>query len=87
MGHRRYGPFLSSRGNKYILVAMNYVFKWEEAIASPTNDSIVVAKVFKKIIFPHFRVPMVLVSDSGTYFIKKKLESLLKSMECITSMG
>jgi len=46
------GPFPSSRGNKYILVAMDYVSKWVEAIASPTNDSRVVAKLFKRIIFP-----------------------------------
>ncbi|XP_021737004.1 uncharacterized protein LOC110703507 [Chenopodium quinoa] len=32
------GPFLSSFGNQYILVAVDYVSKWVEAIASPTND-------------------------------------------------
>jgi len=72
------GPFKSSRDNKYILVAMDYVSKWVKAIVSPTNDSRVVAKLFKKIIFSHFRVPRVLISDNGTYFIDKKLEALLK---------
>ncbi|KAI5385622.1 hypothetical protein KIW84_072287 [Lathyrus oleraceus] len=33
------GPFPSSFGNKYILVAVDYVSKWIEAIASPTNDT------------------------------------------------
>ena len=37
------GPFPSSRGNKYILVAVDYVSKWVEVVASPTNDSRVVA--------------------------------------------
>ena len=64
------GPFPSSRGHKYILVAVDYVSKWVEAIASPTHDSRVVAKLFKKIIFPRFGVPRVLISDNGSHFIE-----------------
>ena len=72
------GPFPSSRGNKCILVAVDYVSKWVEAVASPTNDSRVVAQLFKKIIFPCFGVPRVLFSDNGAHFIEKKLGALLK---------
>ena len=57
------GPFPLSRGNKYILLAVDYVSKWVQAVASPTNDSRVVAKLFKRIIFPRFGVPRVLISD------------------------
>ena len=37
--------FPSSRGNRYILVAVDYVSKWVEALAHPTNDSRVVARL------------------------------------------
>nr|GEV72204.1 reverse transcriptase domain-containing protein [Tanacetum cinerariifolium] len=38
------GPFSSSRGNKYILMAVDYLSKCVEAKALPTNDARVVVK-------------------------------------------
>ncbi|CAM8892479.1 unnamed protein product [Rhodiola kirilowii] len=61
------GRFPSSFGNQYILVAVDYVSKWVEAIASPTCDAKTVAKMFKKIIFPRFGVPRMVISDGGSH--------------------
>nr|GEV82920.1 retrovirus-related Pol polyprotein from transposon TNT 1-94 [Tanacetum cinerariifolium] len=43
------GPFPSLRGNKYILVAVDYLSKWAEAKALPTNDARVVCKFMKSV--------------------------------------
>lgn len=70
-------PFPSSFGNKCIFVAIYYVSKWIEVVASPTNDARVVIKLFKNIIFHGFGVPRLVLSDSGSYFILKIFEKLL----------
>jgi len=54
------------------------VSKWVEAIASPTNDAQVVINLFKKIIFPRFGVPRVVISDGGSHFISKHFENFLQ---------
>lgn len=72
------GPFPSFQGNKYILVAVNYVSKWVEAIVSKRKNVIVVLKLFKTIIFPNFGIPRIVISDGGTHVINKVLEKLLR---------
>nr|GEU55671.1 reverse transcriptase domain-containing protein [Tanacetum cinerariifolium] len=61
------GPFPSSKGNKYILVAVDYLSKWVEAKVLPTNDARVVVK-FLKSLFSRFDTPRVIISDRGTHF-------------------
>ncbi|XP_056685754.1 uncharacterized protein [Spinacia oleracea] len=72
------GPFPSSYGNLYILVAVDYVSKWAEAIASPTNDHKVVINLFKKIIFSRFGVPRALIRYGGSHFSHGKFKALLR---------
>ncbi|WCJ22553.1 Gag-Pol polyprotein [Euphorbia peplus] len=70
------GPFPSSKKNKYILVAVDYVSKWVEAIPSPTNDARVVVRFLKRL-FARFGVPRAIISDNGTHFCNKLFEKLL----------
>ena len=75
------GPFLSSLGYKYILVMVDYVSKWVEALPTITNDAKVVKKMLKKIIFPRFGTPRALVNDGGSHFCNHVIEALLKKYE------
>ncbi|XP_070015629.1 uncharacterized protein [Nicotiana sylvestris] len=71
------GPFVGSYGNKYILVAVDYVSKWVEAVALPTNDAKVVVGFLKKNIFTRFGTPRAIISDGGTHFYNRAFEKLL----------
>nr|GEY86466.1 reverse transcriptase domain-containing protein [Tanacetum cinerariifolium] len=70
------GPFPSSRGNKYILVAVDYLSKWVEAKALPTNDARVVCK-FLKSLFARFGSPRAIISDRGTYFCNNQFAKVM----------
>ena len=71
------GPFPSSLGYKYILVMVDYVSKWVEAIPTINNDAKIVKKMLKKIIFPRFGTPKALISDGGSHFCNHVIEALL----------
>ncbi|GKB41013.1 reverse transcriptase domain-containing protein [Tanacetum coccineum] len=70
------GPFPSSRGNKYILVAVDYLSKWVEAKALPTNDARVVCK-FLKSLFARFGTPRAIISDRGTHFCNDQFAKVM----------
>ncbi|GJT56730.1 reverse transcriptase domain-containing protein [Tanacetum coccineum] len=67
------GPFPTSYRNKYILVAIDYVLKWAEAQALPTNDARMVVKFLKRL-FSRFDIPKALISDRGGHFCNHQLE-------------
>nr|GEZ05825.1 reverse transcriptase domain-containing protein [Tanacetum cinerariifolium] len=81
------GPFPSSRRNKYILVAVDYLSKWVKAKALPTNDARVVCK-FLKNLFARIGTPRAIISDRGTHFCKTSLQrSCLKKFNSMNSMN
>nr|GEU71856.1 reverse transcriptase domain-containing protein [Tanacetum cinerariifolium] len=61
------GPFPSSQGNKYKLIAIDNLSKWVEAKALPTNDARVVYK-FLKNPFARFGTPRAIISGRETHF-------------------
>ncbi|GJV74248.1 reverse transcriptase domain-containing protein [Tanacetum coccineum] len=71
------GPYPEFRGNKYILVDVDYVSKWVEAQALHTNDARVVVKFLRQL-FARFGVPKALISDRGTHFCNSQLEKALQ---------
>nr|GEW11815.1 reverse transcriptase domain-containing protein [Tanacetum cinerariifolium] len=70
------GPFPSSRGNKYILVDVDYLSKRVEAKALPTNDARVVCK-FLKSLFARFGTPRAIISDRGTHFCNDQFTKVM----------
>jgi hypothetical protein len=70
-------PFPKSKNYEYILVAVDYVSKWVEAIPCKATDVKNSKKIFEEIIFPRFRVPRIVISDGGTHFTDKKFHAYL----------
>ncbi|RDY01342.1 Retrovirus-related Pol polyprotein from transposon 17.6, partial [Mucuna pruriens] len=62
------GPFPVSNGYSYILLAVEYMSRWVEAVATKTNDAKVVVNFLKSNIFYRFGMPKALISDQGSHF-------------------
>nr|GLL27368.1 uncharacterized protein LOC104238251 [Ipomoea trifida] len=71
------GTEMGSFGNEYILVAVDYLSKWVEAITTLRNDAKTVIKFVKRNIFSRFGMPRSFITDNGTHFCNKLLEKLL----------
>ena len=72
------GPFPASYKNLYILLAVDYVSKWVEAIPTRTNDAKVVAQFLRSHIFSRFGTPRALITDNGTHFCNKIIDKVLQ---------
>ena len=72
------GPFPPSFNNLYILLAVDYVSKWVEAIPTRTNDAKVVAQFLRSHIFSRFGTPRALITDNGTHFCNKVIDKFFQ---------
>ncbi|PRQ58347.1 putative nucleotidyltransferase, Ribonuclease H [Rosa chinensis] len=72
------GPFPMSHGFIYIIVSVDYVSKWVEALPTRTNDHKVVLSFLKEHIFTRFGTPRAIISDGGSHFINKSFAALMK---------
>ena len=64
-------PFLSCHLMKYILVAVDYVSKWVEAIAIRNSEGKSVSVFLRKNIFSRFGTPRAIISDDVSHFWNK----------------
>ncbi|RDX64505.1 Pro-Pol polyprotein, partial [Mucuna pruriens] len=72
------GPFPVSNGYSYILLAVDYMTRWVEAVVTKTNDAKVVVNFLKSNIFCSLGVPKALISDQGSHFCNRAMSSLLE---------
>ena len=72
------GPFPSSFSNLYILLGVDDVLKWVEAIPTRTNDAKVVANFLHSYIFTRFGTPRALITDGGTHLCNKLIDNVLR---------
>ena len=72
------GPFPPSSGYLYILLAIDYVSKWVEAVPCRNNDNTTVVKFLKENVLSRFGTPRAIISDQGTHFCNYSFETLMK---------
>ena len=75
------GPFPESdRGNRYLLVAMDYFTKWPEVYAIPNQEASTVADTLVTHFFCRFGVPIELHSDQGRNFESRLMQEVLERL-------
>ena len=76
------GPFpVNANGNRYILVAEDYLTKWYEAWAIPNQEVNTVAQKLLDEMLLHFSLPTELPSDQGRQYEGWLIEELCKLLQ------
>jgi hypothetical protein len=71
------GPFPNSEGCKYILLVVDYVSKWVEALPCQAADAMHSKRMFHEVIFPRYEFPRIVISDGGSHFIDQTFQKAL----------
>ena len=74
------GPFQKSQDCEYILVVVDYISKWVEALPCRAAIAKHVRKMFHEVIFPRFGTPRMVISDGGSHFMDKTFRAFLKEL-------
>jgi hypothetical protein len=74
------GPFKNSHGYEHILVMVDYVSKWVEAMPCRKASTEVSIVMIKSMIFPRFGTPRILISDGGSHFTGKNFKKCLSKL-------
>jgi len=73
------GPLkTTTKGNKYIIVFMDYYSRWPEAIAVQNIDAATVARVFVDEIISRHGAPIEILSDRGSNFLSSLFREVCK---------
>jgi hypothetical protein len=80
------GPFLKSQDCEYILVIVDYISKWVEAMPCRATDAKHARRMFHEIIFPRFGTPSMEINDGGLHFIDKTFRAFLKELGPCTTL-
>jgi hypothetical protein len=74
------GTFKNSCIYEYILVMVDYVSKWVEAMPCRKASTEKSITMIKNVIFPRFGTPRILISDGGTHFTEKNFKNCLSKL-------
>jgi hypothetical protein len=74
------GSFPNSKGCEYILVVIDYVSKWVEALPCQATDALHSKRMFHELIFPRYRVPTIVISVRGSHFIDRTFQKELSEV-------